>query len=130
LQNLHFRPSYAIFGNALAQTFEREILLSRPTYGFFGGQLAGQPVIAAGITTLEMHLTDQEGLPIKQAQVIPSARMTNMDIATQSMHGKALGGGNYLAQLHLSMAGPWEIWVVAEAPGFDPLQQTLLVEVQ
>jgi hypothetical protein len=36
---LHFRPSYAIFGSALAQPFEREILSSWPTYGFFGGQL-------------------------------------------------------------------------------------------
>src|SRR5258708_23319443 len=34
----HFRPSYAIFGSALAQPFERKISLSRPTYGVFGGQ--------------------------------------------------------------------------------------------
>ncbi len=48
LQNLHSRPSYAlfqhlrpfyaIFGSALAQPFERKISLSRPTYGVFGGQ--------------------------------------------------------------------------------------------
>ncbi len=93
-------------------------------------RLAGQPPTAAGITTLEMHLTDQEGLAIEQAQVIPSARMTNMDMATQGMRVESLGAGNYVAQLRLSMAGPWEIRVVAQAPGFDPLQQTLLVEVQ
>src|SRR5713226_9524879 len=34
----HFRPSYAIFGSALAQPFERKISFSRPTYGVFGGQ--------------------------------------------------------------------------------------------
>src|SRR5436305_9990420 len=76
---------------------------------------------ASSITTLELHLTDQEGLPIEQAQVVPDAHMTNMDMVTKQMRVVALGQGTYLAQLQLYMAGPWEIRVEAQAPGFDPL---------
>ena len=40
-----------------------------------------------------------------------------------------LGQGNYQIQLQLSMAGPWEIRVVAQAPGYDLSQQVLFVQV-
>ena len=93
-------------------------------------RLAEPHPVASAITTLELHLTDQEGLPIEQAQVVPNARMTNMDMVTKQVHVVALGQGTYLAQLQLYMAGPWEIRVEAQAAGFDPLQQTLLVQVQ
>ncbi len=88
-----------------------------------------QPV-STGIMTLELHLTDPQGLPIEQAQVISSARMTNMDMATNQIRNKQLGMGNYATQLQLYMAGPWEISIVAHADGFDDLQQTLFIQVQ
>ncbi len=88
-----------------------------------------QPV-STGIMTLELHLTDPQGLPIEQAQVISSARMTNMDMATNQIRIKQLGMGNYATQLQLYMAGPWEISIVAHADGFDDLQQTLFIQVQ
>ncbi len=92
-------------------------------------RLDQQPPVASGITTLELHLTDPQGLPIEHAQVLPSAKMTNMDMATNQIRVESLGKGNYMAQLQLYMAGPWEISIEAQADGFDPLQQTLFVQV-
>src|SRR5437899_11314152 len=62
-------------------------------------QLDQQRPIASGFTTLELHLTDSQGLPIEQAQVLPKARMTNMGMATNQIRVESLGHGTYLAQL-------------------------------
>jgi YtkA-like len=85
---------------------------------------------ALEITTLELRLTNQEGMPIEQAQVVTSAWMTNMVMGTTRVSAMTLGQGNYLAQLQLSMEGPWEIRIEAQAPGFDPSQQVLFVQVE
>ena len=84
---------------------------------------------AVGVTTLELHLADPEGIPIEQAQIVSDARMTNMYMVTHEKRMQEVGQGNYIVQLHLYMAGPWEITVMAEASGFVPSHQTLLVEV-
>ena len=84
---------------------------------------------ADGFTTLELHLTDPDGLPIEQAQIVSKARMTNMNMVTHERHMQEIGQGNYIVQLHLYMAGPWEITMMAEAAGFAPSHQTLLVQV-
>lgn len=89
-----------------------------------------KPPVASGFTTLELHLTDPQGVPIEQAQVIPSAWMTNMQMTTRQIRVVPLGKGNYATQLQLYMAGPWAIRIVARADGFDDIQQTLLVQVQ
>ena len=88
-----------------------------------------QPPVSVGFTTLELHLSDPQGLPIEQAQVFPHARMTNMAMEAEPSSVRALGQGNYVAQLRLYMAGPWEIIIEAHAEGFDPLEQSLLVQV-
>jgi nitrogen fixation protein FixH len=88
-----------------------------------------QPPRAVGFTTLELHLTDPQGLPIEEAQIVSSARMTNMEMITHESHVKEVGQGIYIAQLHLYMAGPWKITVMAQAEGFAPLQRVLLVQV-
>ena len=88
------------------------------------------PPVASGLTTLKLHLTDPQGLPIEQAHVIPSAWMTNMDMQTNQIRVVPLGNGNYTTELQLYMAGPWEIRLVAHADGFDEIQQTLFVQVQ
>lgn len=85
---------------------------------------------ALGFTTLELHLTDTQGLPIEEAQVFSSAKMTNMYMVAQQSHVKYTGQGNYTAQIYLYMAGPWAITVQAHAGGFDAPNQTLLVQVQ
>ncbi len=67
-------------------------------------RLDQQPPGASGITTLELHLADPQGLPIEHAQVLPSAKMTNMDMVTNKIRVESLGKGNYVAQLQLFMA--------------------------
>jgi hypothetical protein len=92
-------------------------------------QLDQQRPVASGFTTLELHLTDSQGLPIEQAQVLPEARMTNMDMVTNHFRVEPLGNGTYIAQLQLYMAGQWEISIAAHADGFEPVAQTLFVQV-
>ena len=84
----------------------------------------------SGSTTLELYLTDSQGLPIEQAYVLPNARMTNMDMVTNQIHVQPLGNGTYLAQLQLDMAGPWEIGIEAHADGFEPISKNLFVQVE
>ena len=93
-------------------------------------QLDQQHPLAGGFTTLELHLTDSQGLPIEQAQVLPNARMTNMSMVTNQIHVETLGHGIYLAQLQLYMAGPWEISIEAHADGFQPIAKKLFVQVE
>jgi hypothetical protein len=88
-----------------------------------------QQPVTSGVTTLELYLTDSQAFPIEQAQVLPEARMTNMNMATDQIRVAPLGHGNYMAQFNLHMAGPWEISVHAHADGFEPVVQTLLVQV-
>ena len=82
-----------------------------------------------GLTTVELHLADTQGLPIEEARIFSSANMTNMDMVAQQSGVKYLGQGNYAAQLPLYMAGPWAISIRAEAEGFDALHHAVLVQV-
>ena len=93
-------------------------------------QLDQQHPVASGFTTLELRLTDSQGLPIEQAQVLPNARMTNMGMMTNQIQVESLGHGTYIAQLQLYMAGPWEISIEAHADGFEPIAKTLFVQVE
>ena len=93
-------------------------------------QLDQQHPVTSGFTTLELHLTDSQGLPIEQAQVLPNARMTNMSMVTHQIRVESLGHGTYLTRLQLDMAGPWEISIEAHADGFEPMAQNLLVQVE
>jgi YtkA-like len=93
-------------------------------------QIDQQHPNASGFTTLELHLTDPQGLPIEQAQVLPNARMTNMSMVSKRVRVESLGQGNYLAQLQLYMAGPWEISIEAHADGFEPISRNLFVQVE
>jgi YtkA-like len=93
-------------------------------------QLEPQPPLSTALTTLSVRLADPQGTPIEGAQVVPSASMTNMNMVTNEVSVRFLGQGNYLAQLHLYMAGPWEIRLDVYADGFAPAHQTLFVQVQ
>jgi hypothetical protein len=86
-------------------------------------------LVSAGMTSLELHLTDPQGIPIEQAAVIPSAYMTNMDMRANTHFVNALGGGTYTVKLHLDMVGPWAIVIQTQADGFVPQQKVLYVEV-
>lgn len=85
--------------------------------------------VAVGYTVVNLHLSDPQHIPIEQAQIIPSARMTDMNMSALSYSVKALGQGNYTVQFALSMGGPWQINIAAYADGFDNLQQSLLIQV-
>src|SRR5260370_19296151 len=88
------------------------------------------PPVASKLTTLELHLTDPQGVPIEQAQVIPSAWMTNMDMETKQMRVVPLGRGNYATEVQLFMAGALGVLFVARAFGFFYIQQTHVLHVQ
>lgn len=86
-------------------------------------------LVSAGMTSVELHLTDPQGIPIEQAAVLPSAYMTNMHMQADTHFVKALGNGQYTVKLHLDMAGPWAIVIKTQADGFTPLQKVLYVDV-
>ena len=58
-----------------------------------------EKLTAAGITTLELHLTDPQGVPIEEAHVLPAARMTNMDMQASYRNVSAIGQGQYKVEL-------------------------------
>lgn len=89
-----------------------------------------QQPVAGEMTTLDLHLTDPQGLPVDGASVFSQAQMTNMHMGTNQSSVKYLGQGDYAVQLQFSMTGPWLITLQAHADGFDPLQQTMFVQVQ
>lgn len=89
-----------------------------------------QHLTSQNTTTLELDLTDPQGIPIEDAQVLSDAHMTNMDMSTHARHIEVQGHGKYLVQFHLTMSGPWAITILAQADGFIPLQQTLFLEIQ
>jgi hypothetical protein len=86
-------------------------------------------LVAEDITSLQLQLTDPQGLPIENAQVTPSAKMTNMNMSVETSSVKDLGHGRYKVQLALNMSGPWIITIQAQATGFMIQQQTLSVHV-
>ena len=88
-----------------------------------------QPV-AGRLTTIDLHLSDPQGLPIDGASVFSQAHMTNMPMGTKVSGEKYMGQGNYTVQLQFSMTGPWLITLQAHANGFDVLRQTLFVHVE
>ena len=84
--------------------------------------------LPVGIATLALRLTDQQGLPIEEADISPDARMTNMEMQAPHIQVHAIGNGNYRVSLDLDMAGPWAITIRASAHGFAALEQTLFVQ--
>lgn len=88
-----------------------------------------QPV-AGRLTTIDLHLSDPQGLPIDGASVFSQAQMTNMPMGTNASGVKYIGQGNYTVQVQFSMTGPWLITLQAHADGFDVLRQTLFVQVE
>jgi hypothetical protein len=89
-----------------------------------------ETLASSGMTSLDLNLTDPQGIPIEQAQVIPKARMTNMDMITRVSQVNPRGQGNYTIKLLLYMAGPWEITILAQAHGFAPQEKILYVQVK
>ena len=92
-------------------------------------QISEESLVANQPALIHLHLTDTQGLPINQAQVIPSAQMPDMQMEPVSSHVAPLGSGQYAAHMYLTMAGTWEITFQTQADGFAPLTYVLHVEV-
>ena len=86
-------------------------------------------LVAAKMTSLELHLTDAQGTPIERAAVTPSAYMTNMQMQAHTHFVDSLGNGKYVIRVHLDMVGPWAIVIKTQADGFTPQQKVLYVNV-
>lgn len=64
-----------------------------------------------------------------QAIITSHASMSAMPMGIQKISIQSLGQGEYLAQFRFSMEGSWKIDLLEQIDGFDPLQQSLLVQV-
>jgi YtkA-like len=93
-------------------------------------ELMQQPPRSGEMTTLTFHMTDSQGLPIDDARLESSARMTNMVMETQPVKIAAFGQGVYVIQLDFSMPGPWIVTVSVQAAGFLAVQRTIPLQVQ
>lgn len=92
-------------------------------------QLEQKQLVANAPASMELNLTDIEGLPINEAQVIPSARMTNMAMIALNTHVIPQGNGKYKVNLDLYMPGPWSITIQTHAHGFTSQEKTFQVLV-
>jgi hypothetical protein len=86
-------------------------------------------LVSHGLSAVYLQLTDPNGVAVSQANIKPSAHMTNMDMVTDQSAVKAFGNGHYVVQLDLYMTGPWAIVLQTQAEGFVSQQQTLFVDV-
>lgn len=87
------------------------------------------PPSATNMTTLLLHVTDNQGMPVDGARVQSNAYMTNMVMQTDNVSITAQSHGNYLVHVHLYMAGPWAIALSVRATGFALCHKTLYVQV-
>jgi len=87
------------------------------------------PPSATEMTTLLIHVTDNQGIPVDGAQVQSIAYMTGMVMPVDKISLTAQSQGNYLGHLHLYMAGSWAISFSVKAACCDPCHRTLYIKV-
>lgn len=92
-------------------------------------QLDQQQPTVHHFTSIQVHFTDSEGLPIDQAQIHSQIEMTTMPMSVHPDAIHYLGQGIYSLQVQFNMSGPWAIKVTANAHGFDPQQRMFVVNV-
>ncbi len=83
--------------------------------------LAGPP--AVGDNPLTITLTDAKGHRIANAKVTLTVGMTNMDMGTKHPDVENKKDGTYTATVNFSMAGPWRVAVLVEAPAHKPAKK-------
>lgn len=104
-------------------------IIIRPTVPAVVQTTLKMPSSATDMTTLLLHVTDNQGMPVDGAQVQSNAYMTNMVMQTDKVSVMDQSHGNYLVNLHLYMAGPWAIAFSVRATGFSPCHKTLYIQV-
>ncbi|HTI15875.1 MAG TPA: FixH family protein [Dictyobacter sp.] len=97
---------------------------------FLQVQIIQQHLVTKTPATIEVHVTDLQGIPIDKAQIIPQARMTNMQMTADKSSVEWIGHGQYQVKFLFSMGGPWSITLQTRATGYAPQKQTLLVQLQ
>jgi nitrogen fixation protein FixH len=63
---------------------------------------------------LKVHVSDQVGKPVPDAQLHGTLTMTTMDMGKNEFDFTAKGNGDYEATTQPSMAGPWEVKITAK----------------
>jgi YtkA-like len=86
-------------------------------------------LVSHGLSAVYLQLTDSDGLAVSQANIKPSAHMTNMNMVTNQSAVSEIGNGHYVVQLNLYMTGLWAIVLQTQAEGFLSQRQTLFVDV-
>ncbi|GER86503.1 hypothetical protein KDW_06650 [Dictyobacter vulcani] len=127
---MHIRPFFwFVLLIACVSTLALAFFYQPYSPAFLQVHITQKQFVSTGQSSLELHFSDPDGLPIDQAQVIPSAHMTNMDMTALQSNVVPHGHGIYEVKLALNMSGPWSITVKAQAQGFIPQKQTLQVTV-
>ena len=127
---MHVRPFFWIF----LATVCVSVLIFAATisaYRMMPMRVSIDQVSITGVnaTMVRLHLTDPDGMPIDQASITPDAYMLDMAMRSKQISTRALGQGIYLALIHFSMAGPWNIDIIAHASGFNVTRQSIKLNI-
>ncbi|QBD78932.1 hypothetical protein EPA93_24285 [Ktedonosporobacter rubrisoli] len=127
---LHVRPFFwLLLAIACAITITLAVLVKTDPPASMQVHLEQQQPLVNETTGLKVYLTDTQGLPIQQAQAMVSTNMTNMDMGENLQPLMPKGDGSYETLFRPSMSGPWSLTITVHAHGFEPLHQTIFVQV-
>ena len=87
-------------------------------------EIAPQPP-RAGTTTIDLKLTDKNGVPVGGARVDLEGNMSHAGMAPLSGEAKEIEAGKYRGTLPLTMAGDWIVLVHITLPDGQKLQRQI-----
>ncbi len=87
-------------------------------------EIAPQPP-RAGTTTIDVKLTDKNGVPVGGARVDLEGNMSHAGMAPVNGEAKEIETGKYRGTLQLTMAGDWIVLVHIALPDGQKLQRQI-----
>ena len=87
-------------------------------------EIAPQPP-RAGTTTIDVRLTDKNGVPVGGARVDLEGNMSHAGMAPVNGEAKEIETGKYRGTLQLTMAGDWIVLVLIALPDGQKLQRQI-----
>lgn len=87
-------------------------------------EIAPQPP-RAGTTTIDVKLTDKNGVPVGGARVDLEGNMSHAGMAPVNGEAKEVETGKYRGTLQLTMAGDWIVLVHIALPDGQKLQRQI-----
>lgn len=87
-------------------------------------EIAPQPP-RAGTTTIDVKLTDKNGVPVGGARVDLEGNMSHAGMAPVNGEAKEIETGKYRGTLQLTMAGDWIVLVLIALPDGQKLQRQI-----